>query len=162
VRRAGAEPPTAEGAEAGRTSAEGPAPEAAGGEVFVTTQKLRFCDTDQLGHVNNAVYSVMCEAGRSEMMQAAGLLASGLGVVIARLELDFVREMNWPGEIRIETAIHRLGRKSIQVHQKIRQDGVEVARATSILAVIDTAKRRAVPLTDDWRATLGRWLVPAF
>ena len=50
------------------------------GEVFVTTQKLRFCDTDRLGHVNNAVYSVMCEAGRSELMQAAGLLEPGSGM----------------------------------------------------------------------------------
>jgi acyl-CoA thioesterase FadM len=70
--------------------------------------------------------------------------------------------MNWPGEIRIETAIHRLGRKSIQVHQKLHQDGTEVARATSILAVIDTAKRRAVPLTEAWRAALTRWLVADF
>ena len=138
--------------------------EAAVAEVFVTTQKLRFCDTDRLGHVNNAVYGVMCEAGRSELMLLAGLLEpqSGHGVVIARLELDFLREMNWPGEIRIETAIHRIGQKSIQVHQKLHQDGTLVARATSILAVIDTTKRRAVPITEAWRESLGRWLVAAF
>lgn len=136
----------------------------AGGEVFVTTQKLRFCDTDRLGHVNNAVYAVMCEAGRAELMQAAGLLdpGSGHGVVIARLELDFLREMNWPGEIRIETAIHRLGQKSIRVHQKLHQDETQVGRAASILAVIDTAHRRAVPLTEAWRAALTRWLVADF
>jgi acyl-CoA thioester hydrolase len=136
----------------------------AAGAIFVTTQKLRFCDTDQLGHVNNAVYAVMYEAGRSELMQAAGLLdpGAGYGVVIARLELDFLREMNWPGEIRIETAIHRLGRKSIQVHQKLHQDDIVVSRATSILAVIDTATRRAVPLTEAWRGSLARWLVAAF
>ncbi len=134
------------------------------GEVFVTTQRLRFCDTDQLGHVNNAVYSVMCEAGRSELMQAAGLLepGSGYGVVIARLELDFLREMNWPGEIRIETAIHRIGQKSVQLRQHVYQGDTLVAKATSIIAVIDTAKRRAVPITDTWRAALERWLVQAF
>jgi acyl-CoA thioester hydrolase len=134
------------------------------GEVFVTTQKLRFCDTDRLGHVNNAVYSVMCEAGRSELMQLAGLLDpdSGYGVVIARLELDFLREMNWPGEIRIETAIHRIGQKSVQVRQHLHQDGVLAARAASILAVIDTASRRAVPIADKWRESLQRWLLPEF
>ena len=90
------------------------------GEVFVSTQKLRFCDTDRLGHVNNAVYSVMCEAGRSELMQAAGLLepGSGHGVVIARLELDFLREMNWPGEIRIETRSTGSGRKACRCASK--------------------------------------------
>jgi acyl-CoA thioester hydrolase len=134
------------------------------GEVFVTTQKLRFCDTDRLGHVNNAVYSVMCEAGRSELMQLAGLLDPGAGhaVVIARLELDFLLEMNWPGEIRIETAIHRIGQKSVQVRQHLDQGGTLVAKATSVLAVIDTTKRRAVPIADAWRTALQRWLVPEF
>ena len=134
------------------------------GEVFITTQKLRFCDTDRLGHVNNAVYSVMCEAGRAELMLAAGLLdpASDRGVVIARLELDFLREMNWPGDIRIETAIHRIGQKSVQVRQHVHQGDTLVAKATSILAVIDTTRRRAVPITDEWRSALERWLVPEF
>ena len=102
------------------------------GEVFVTTQRLRFCDTDRLGHVNNAVYSVMCEAGRSELMQEAGLLEPGSGhaVVIARLELDFLREMNWPGEIRIDTAIYRIGQKSVQVRQHVHQGDTLVAKAT--------------------------------
>ena len=134
------------------------------GEVFISTQKLRFCDTDRLGHVNNAVYSVMCEAGRSELMLAAGLLEpdSGHGVVIARLELDFLREMNWPGEIRIETVIHRIGQKSVQVRQHVHQGETLVAKATSILAVIDTEKRCAVPITEAWREALRRWLVPEF
>jgi len=134
------------------------------GEVFITTQKLRFCDTDRLGHVNNAVYSVMCEAGRSELMAEAGLLDPGAGhaVVIARMELDFLREMNWPGDIRIETAIHRIGQKSVQVRQHVHQGDTLVAKATSILAVIDTTRRRAVPITDEWRSALERWLVPEF
>lgn len=134
------------------------------GEVYVSTQKLRFCDTDRLGHVNNAAYAIMCEAGRSELMHDAGLLEPGgaFAVVIARLELDFVHEMNWPGEVRIETVIHRIGQKSVQVRQHVHQDGTLVAKASSILAVIDTARRRAVPITDAWRQTLGRWLVPEF
>jgi len=134
------------------------------GAVFVTTQKLRFCDTDRLGHVNNAVYNVMCEAGRAELMLAAGLLdpASDRGVVIARLELDFLREMNWPGEIRIETAIHRIGHKSLLLRQHLHQGDLLVARAASVLAVIDTARRRAVPIADAWRAALEPWLVAGF
>ncbi len=131
---------------------------------LVTTQKLRFCDTDALGHVNNAVYSVLLEAGRVEMVQAAGLLdpANGYGVVIARLELDYLRELTWPAEIRIETALHRLGTKSIQARQKLFREDMLVARASSVLAVIDLATRHAVPLKNEWRAVLGQWLVPEY
>ena len=134
------------------------------GHPFVTLQKLRFCDTDRLGHVNNAVYAVMYEAGRAEMLEQAGLLspAGGRALVIARLEIDFLREMNWPGEVSVETAIHRIGTKSLHVRQRTSVDGVVTSRAASVLAIIDTDTRRAVVLEDAWRAGFEQWLDPAF
>ena len=130
---------------------------------YVTSQTLRFCDTDALGHVNNAVYAVMCEAGRAELAIKCGLLApeQGRAVVIARMELDFLREMTWPGEVRVETEVARLGTKSFRFHQRLIQDGTLVARALSVLAVIDTATRRAIPLTDAWRQALAPYAVAA-
>jgi acyl-CoA thioester hydrolase len=133
------------------------------GAPFVTSQKLRFCDTDRLGHVNNAVYAMMYEAGRAELMAHAGLLESrsGRGVVIARLELDFVAEMNWPGEVRIETWFARIGNKSLHARQQLLIDDAVVSRAASVLAIIDTATRRAVAIEPAWRETLAAWLVEA-
>ncbi len=127
---------------------------------FVTTQVLRYCDTDAIGHVNNAVYAVMCEAGRSELARATGLLAPAEGhvVVIARLELDFLREMNWPGEIRIETEVARIGTKSFDFRQRLWQGDVLTGRALTVLAVIDTTTRRAVPFRDEWRAALAPYM----
>ena len=133
-------------------------------QPFITSQMLRFCDTDKLGHVNNAVYSVMYEAGRAEMLAQIGLLVpeDGHGVVIARLEVDFLREMNWPGTVQIESALHRIGTKSIHARQRLVVDGVVTSRATSVLAVIDTTTRRAVELKPAWRTGLQQWLVPDF
>ncbi|MBU6497037.1 MAG: acyl-CoA thioesterase [Rhodospirillales bacterium] len=129
---------------------------------YVTTQKLRFCDTDKLGHVNNAVYAVMYEAGRAELMDKCGLLTpdGAFGVVIARLELDFLREMNWPADVRIETEVARIGAKSLHLHQRLLVEGSLVSRATSVLAVIDTTTRRAVPIAEAWREALEHWLAP--
>jgi acyl-CoA thioester hydrolase len=134
------------------------------GAFFTTHQRLRFCDTDRLGHINNAVYAVMYEAGRAEMLEQAGLLspATNRGVVIARLELDFLREMNWPGEVAIESAIVRIGTKSFTLRQRLLLGGELVSRAVSVLAVIDTETRRAVPLEDAWRDDFQRWFVPDF
>ena len=70
-----------------------------------TVHRLRFNDTDKLGHVNNAVFAVMLEQGRAELLMEAGLPV-GTGdqaVVIVRLELDFLAEMTWPGEVVIES-----------------------------------------------------------
>ena len=127
---------------------------------LVTTQRLRFCDTDQLGHVNNAVYAEMFEAGRVELLAPLGLLSGPHAVVIARLEIDFLREMNWPGEVRIETEILRIGTKSLHVGQRLLMDGEITSRGRSVLAIIDVESRRAVPIHDGWRAILAQWHVP--
>jgi acyl-CoA thioester hydrolase len=129
------------------------------GELLVTSQKLRFCDTDMLGHVNNAAYAEMFEAGRVEMLAPLGLLGGPHAVVIVRLEIDFRHEMNWPGDVTIETWITRVGTKSLHMGQRLLVEGAETARSRSVLAVIDVQTRRAVPLTDEWRAVLARWQV---
>lgn len=127
---------------------------------LVTEQKLRFCDTDMLGHVNNAAYAELFEAGRVEMLAPLGLLRGPHAIVIVRLEIDFLREMNWPGEVRVETEIARIGTKSMHVRQRLLVGGDVTGRARSVLAVIDVETRRAVPLTDAWREVLARWHIP--
>lgn len=130
---------------------------------YVTSQVLRYCDTDANGHVNNAVYAVMCEAGRAELALRCGLIApqDGRGAVIVRLELDFLREMNWPGEIRIETEVTRIGTKSFTLRQRLLQGETLVATASSVLAVMDTATRRALPIAPEWREALAPFTVGA-
>jgi acyl-CoA thioester hydrolase len=131
------------------------------GEPFVTSQRLRLCDTDRLGHVNNAVYAVLYEAGRAEMLQLLDLLTNAFSPVIVRLEIDFLREMNWPADVRIETEVGRLGTKSFQLQQRLLVDGEVTSRAQSVMAIIDMQSRRAVPLTAAWRAALVRHRVAA-
>ena len=129
-------------------------------EAFATTQRLRFCDTDQVGHVNNGTYAVMYEAGRTELLHAHDLFDARFSVVIARLEIDFLREMNWPGEVRIETEVARFGTKSLHLRQRLLLAGEIVSRAMSVLAAIDTQTRRSLPLPEPWRAALARYHVP--
>ncbi len=129
---------------------------------FATTHKLRFGDCDPVGHVNNAVYSTLFEAGRTDLMYAAGLrlLSGPIGMVIVRLEIDFRREMTWPGDVVIETAVARLGNKSIHMRQKIQSGGELSAEAVSILAAIDRETRRAIVLDQSWRDRFAPWTLP--
>ena len=130
---------------------------------YRTAHKLRYNDTDAAGHVNNAVYSTMAEAGRTDLMLAAGIIRPGIPyvMVIVRLELDFKAEMNWPGDVAIDTAVARIGGKSIHMRQVISANGRECAHALSILAAIDRGTRRAIMLDDDWRARFTPWTLPA-
>jgi acyl-CoA thioester hydrolase len=127
---------------------------------FTTTHRLRFNDTDKLGHVNNAVFAVMLEQGRSELMAEAGLpVGTGeLAVVIVRMELDFLAEMTWPGYVVIETSVTRLGGRSFQLGQRLLQDATPTGQAVTVMVVMDRAARRAVPI-EPWRESLSRWIV---
>ena len=126
--------------------------------AFVTTHRLRFNDTDQLGHVNNAVFAVMFEQGRSELAVLAGLPMGGAmqALVIVRLELDFVREMAWPGDVRIETEVLRVGGRSFTMQQALIHRDEVCGRAQTVLVVLDRSVGRAAAI-DPWRENLLRW-----
>ena len=112
--------------------------------------------------MNNAVYAVMFEAGRTELMDAAGVFVRGgpLAAVIVRLEIDFKREMSWPGEVEVQSAISRLGGKSVHIRQRTFSAGELTSEGVSVLALIDRQTRRAVMLDDAIRARFAPWALP--
>lgn len=119
--------------------------------------KLRYGDTDRQGHVNNAVFATLLETGRIEVLRDAAdaLSEPGREWVIARLTLDFLGEIRWPGRVDIGTRVQRVGRTSVGMDQALFQDGRIVARAETVIVQMDDATRRPVPLTD---ATRGRFV----
>ena len=125
---------------------------------------MRFGDTDMFGHVNNAVYSSVYETGRTSFFIDTGLFNGGKGVapVIVRSEIDYVREMNWPGTVQIETVIRQIGTKSFHTYQRATLGGELVTRSVGVMVVLDPATRRSVPLTEEWRTVLERYLDPDF
>ena len=129
---------------------------------FQTTQRLRFSDIDTIGHLNNAVYATLFEAGRVELFFKTGMMAQGRSIsfVLARLEIDFKHELSWPGDVLIETAVQRFGTKSVSFRQRLSRDGSVAAEAVTVLVMIDLASRRSVPVDGDVRERLAPWLLP--
>lgn len=125
--------------------------------------KLRYGDTDRQGHVNNAVFSTLLETGRVELLRdpAAPLQDAGREWVIARLTLDFVSELTWPGRVDIGTGVTRVGTSSVVMAQALFQDGRLVARAETVIVQTDDATRRSAPLSDDARARFDALAVRA-
>ncbi|HYH19502.1 MAG TPA: thioesterase family protein [Azospirillum sp.] len=121
-----------------------------------TTEKLRYCDTDRQGHINNAVFAEMLEAGRVHFLFEPGAPTAppGCAFVIARMELDFLGEMNWPGTVDVGTAVLSIGRSSFRLGQGIFFNGACVGTAEAVIVLMDEATRRSAPLPDDFRARL--------
>ena len=121
--------------------------------------KLRYGDTDRQGHVNNAVFASLAETGRVEVLQIAqtGALSDDEGeFVLARLEIDFVGEIRWPGTVEIGTGVDRVGTSSVTLAQGFFQDGVRVGASRSVVVQIDAATRASRPLSDAARERLAQ------
>jgi acyl-CoA thioester hydrolase len=120
--------------------------------------KIRYRDTDQLGHVNNAVFSTFFETGRAELLVHPDrrVAAEGASIVIASLFLEYYQEITWPGEIQIGTRVLNVGRSSVKLEQALYQNDQCVARAETVLVQIDDVTRKSTPLSESAVAELRK------
>jgi acyl-CoA thioester hydrolase len=119
---------------------------------------IRYGDIDRQGHVNNAVYSTYFETGRVGIIYdpEIGLQVDGATQVLARAEIDYLKELRWPGTLEIGTGIGRIGRSSYVFMQAIFHEGLCAARCRSTMVLIDRETRRARPLPPELIARLER------
>ncbi len=122
------------------------------------THTIRYNDLDPLGHVNNAVYSTFLEAGRTAFMQPLLDTYGGgnLDIVIVRLILDYRRELTYPGEVNIGTAVKRIGNTSLVFANGVFKAGSEdcVAAGEAHLVFFDLTTRKSTPPPPEIKAAL--------
>lgn len=125
--------------------------------------KLRYGDTDRQGHVNNAVFATLLETGRVEILYDpdAPLAEAGSAFVLARLTLEFVSEVHWPGRVDIGTRVAAVGRSSITLEQAVFQDERLVASGQTVIVQVNEATRRSQALSEPALARLRALMPPA-
>ena len=123
---------------------------------------LRFRDTDKNGHVNNSVFSVLCESGRVNLfgLKFDPLLRPGTFYVIARLVIDFRAELHYPGRVNTATWLHRVGRSSMGLRQAIVSEAGVAADSEAVCVLMDGATRRPTPLPDAMRRVAEEMIRP--
>ncbi len=121
--------------------------------VVWTDDILRFGDTDAIGHVNNSVFSVMCESGRVRLFREKlnPTLMQGQYFVIARLAIDFRAELHYPGQVRTGTWLTRIGRSSLALRQAILSGEALAGEAEGVCVLMERATRRPTSFPDETR-----------
>jgi acyl-CoA thioester hydrolase len=124
---------------------------------FVHREHVRFRDLDAMGHVNNAVFATYVEQARIEYLRRLGVLDGPLymGMILARLELDFLAPAQPQGEVEIGVRASRSGTKSFDLEYELEQEGRAIARATTVLVAYDYEHARSVALPERWRERLA-------
>ncbi len=120
---------------------------------------IRFGDLDAQGHVNNAVFATYFESGRVAMFRDRNL---GIGVadatfMLVRQEIDFLRELRWPGDLVVASALYEFGRSSFTVAQAIFLGEACAGAGRATMVMVDTATRRPRPLAPETIEKLSQW-----
>lgn len=124
--------------------------------------KLRYGDTDRQGHVNNAVFATFMETGRVELIYNPDdpLLEDGFSFVLAKLDIDYLAEVLWPGTVEIGTRVVKVGRSSVTMQQAVFQAGRLCASAETVVVHFDQATRKSHAFSEAQRETLAGWMSP--
>ncbi|MGK2286033.1 acyl-CoA thioesterase [Pedomonas sp. V897] len=125
-----------------------------------TQERVRFSDTDMVGHVNNTAYAVYCESGRVDFASGLGDRLKGRGIVMARIAINMLAETFFPGTVEVGTGVLRVGRTSYTLGQGLFVGDTCVATAEGVVVVIDKESRKPVPVPDEVRAFLASYRLP--
>ncbi|MBS0241342.1 MAG: acyl-CoA thioesterase [Proteobacteria bacterium] len=106
---------------------------------------VRYNDLDPLGHVNNTGMAIFLEEARCQLITPRiKVHGRHLDMVLATTEMDYRREMHYPGEVEVGTLVKRIGSKSFGLVHGVFQDGVCTGTAELAMVLFDLEKRVAV------------------
>ncbi|BAL94945.1 acyl-CoA thioesterase [Rubrivivax gelatinosus] len=126
-----------------------------------TVIPIRWGDMDAMGHVNNTVYFRYLEIARLEWLYRIGGPAHpshGSGPVIVNAFCNFVRQLEFPGEVLARHYIANPGRTSFETYvvmERVGEPGVVYAEGGAKTVWTDYAAKKAVPLPASVRAFFG-------
>jgi acyl-CoA thioester hydrolase len=126
---------------------------------FATEEHLRFADVDANGHINNGAFLQLLENARVSYVRA--IVRSGLPrfrVVVGRLEIDFKRQMFFPGRA---TACARLlevhERKCVIGHGLFDSEGNCTAVLKAIMVSLNEETHRSMAFQPAVRTALEKY-----
>lgn len=121
-------------------------------DEYETDVQVRFRDIDSMGHVNNAVYATYLEQGRAAYYSdIIGEPLQAVDTVIATLELDYQKPIEYGDDVTVALWIDECGESSIPMAYEIRTNGDVAATAETVQVVYDREAARSKPVPDQWR-----------
>ena len=111
--------------------------------------RVRSCDVDAFGHVNNAVYLQYCEGARNDYMLQKGLTFSDFqnwkeGPVLYAARLDYVQPAYTDDELLIEGEFIITGKTRFRIRHdmKLKSDGTLICHADLDFAFVNLETNR--------------------
>lgn len=128
--------------------------------VFESRIPIRWGDMDAMGHVNNTVYFRYLEIVRLDWLASIGVAVRPEGEcpVIVNAFCNFVRQLEYPGEVLARQYVAHVGRSSFDTYVTLeRSDAPGVLYASGGAKVVwtDPHAQKSRPLPQWLRALLA-------
>ena len=117
---------------------------------------LRWGDMDVMGHINNTLYFRYMEICRLDWLFKSGVSmgSQGQGPVIVNAFCNFLRQLEFPGDVRVTMFVANPGRSSVESYhtlQRSDEPGVVYAEGGARMVWTDFAARKSAPMPDWFR-----------
>ena len=119
--------------------------------VYEMTIPIRWGDMDAMQHVNNASYFRYLEIIRIEWMCAVGASPNpdGQGPVIVNAFCNFIKQLEFPGEVLAKQYVANPGRSSFETYvtlERTDQPGLLYASGGAKTVWVDAKSKTSAPL----------------
>jgi acyl-CoA thioester hydrolase len=118
-------------------------------KVYECDIPLRFADMDADQHINNAEFYRFMEEARMRWVHTLGLpmVPPDPVPVLAASACSFRAPLVYPGNVRVEIYLGRIGNASLHTHYLMRNGNAEIAAEGYAVSVwFDPQTQRTVPL----------------
>ena len=122
---------------------------------FWHEENVRFADLDPQGHVGHVDYGHLFQNARLAFWPGVGLAENKAltGLLVARMCIEYLGELTYPGSIRTGTLILAIGRTSVTAGSGMFDSAGKCAAITEVVSVrYDEATGKPVPWPEDVRA----------
>jgi acyl-CoA thioester hydrolase len=121
---------------------------------------LRWGDMDAMGHINNTLYFRYMEVVRLDWIFKVGVSTrlEGEGPVIINAFCNFLRQLEYPGDVSVTMYVANPGRSSFETYHTIArtdEPGVVYAEGGARTVWTDYAARKSAPMPDWFRRHLA-------
>lgn len=125
----------------------------------ITFDKIRYRDTDRQGHINNAVFGTYFETGRVELLynEKNAFLSNDCSFVVAKVTLELLNEIHWPGKVDIGTGVLRIGDSSLLIGANLYQSGLLVATSETIVVQVNIQTKKSQGLDQTSKKLLEKF-----
>ncbi|MDC3417343.1 acyl-CoA thioesterase [Aquibacillus salsiterrae] len=126
-----------------------------------TKVKVRFCETDALGHVSNVSYYVYLEDARLELFRQLGVSMEldNWSYIVASTSCDYIQQAYFDDELTVDTKVSKIGTSSFELHHEILHERGQIAIGRAVIVHYNFKVQHKEALPQDVKRLLENYYI---